>query len=89
MRRSRGARTRDQRRGRSAGNQGAATSGAVSVDTEIAAGLCLSRLMTPEEAARRTGPWIVATMTEMGGTDRRYIDLSIERSIDLLRRPYT
>ncbi|MFO0736151.1 MAG: hypothetical protein U0270_09735 [Labilithrix sp.] len=36
----------------------------MSVDTEIAAGLCLSRLLTPEEAARRTGPWIVATMTE-------------------------
>jgi hypothetical protein len=33
-------------------------------DAEIAAGLCLSRLLTPEEAARRAGPWIVATMTE-------------------------
>lgn len=36
----------------------------MSVDTEIAAGLCLSRLLSPEDAARRAGPWIVATMTE-------------------------
>ena len=36
----------------------------MSVDSEIAAGLCLSRLLAPEDAARRAGPWLVAAMTE-------------------------
>ncbi|MBX3231008.1 MAG: hypothetical protein KIT84_36725 [Labilithrix sp.] len=31
---------------------------------EIAAALCLARLLPPEEAGRVAGPWIVATMTE-------------------------